>query len=368
MHLFGDFNVPNCTWIKENFSSTGSSTPSASLHEIEAIEVLTNICSYHNLYQANVVPNDRGVLLDLILSHDEPSVSYADDHLVPLDKNHPPLLTTVKFENRLYSSPPAQEYFYDFKNANYAAICECLGAMPWDDLLSDKSLDSMMNTFYDALYCVFELYVPLKKSSASKFPPWFPPELINLIILKKKAHKKYKTCNSRENYKDFSTLRSRCKILSQQCYTNYINFTESSIQSNIKSFWKFVKSKRTDSQLPNEMFLENNHTNSIPVIANLFAEYFASVYSTSSCNLPKQISVSNTNLSNYHISISDIYMKLSTLNVYKGPGPDSIPPSILKYCSFVLARPLYYIFNQSLLSGQFPAYWKLSYITPIYVR
>lgn len=59
-------------------------------------------------------------------------------------------------------------------------------------------------------------------------------------------------------------------------------------------------------------------------------------------------------------------MKLSTLNVYKGPGPDSIPPSILKYCSFVLARPLYYIFNQSLLSGQFPAYWKLSYITPIY--
>ena len=54
------------------------------------------------------------------------------------------------------------------------------------------------------------------------------------------------------------------------------------------------------------------------------------------------------------------------ININKGPGPDGIPPSVLKSCSFVLSRPLHIIFNKSLASGIFPDFWKVSYLTPIF--
>ena len=57
--------------------------------------------------------------------------------------------------------------------------------------------------------------------------------------------------------------------------------------------------------------------------------------------------------------MSDVYKKLSALDASKGPAPDGIPPCLIKQCSFILARPLFFIFNESL------ALWKSSFITPI---
>ncbi|KAK9499191.1 hypothetical protein O3M35_003686 [Rhynocoris fuscipes] len=55
-----------------------------------------------------------------------------------------------------------------------------------------------------------------------------------------------------------------------------------------------------------------------------------------------------------------------SLNISKGPGPDLIPPSLLRYCSTVLTYPLTVLFNKSLSSGTFPDVLKQSHIIPIY--
>jgi len=47
-------------------------------------------------------------------------------------------------------------------------------------------------------------------------------------------------------------------------------------------------------------------------------------------------------------------------------GDDTIPPIALKQCKFILARPLWLIFNKSLATGTFPCSWKSSLVTPIY--
>jgi hypothetical protein len=39
---------------------------------------------------------------------------------------------------------------------------------------------------------------------------------------------------------------------------------------------------------------------------------------------------------------------LQDLDVYKGSGPDGIPPIILKNCAFAFVKPLSYLFNMSL--------------------
>ena len=79
-------------------------------------------------------------------------------------------------------------------------------------------------------------------------PKWMSNDLKHLILQKKEAHKKYQTTKSPQNYITFSNLRSNCKRLSEICHKEYINKLGS--QMDKKSFWKFVNSKKGNSEYP----------------------------------------------------------------------------------------------------------------------
>ena len=49
----------------------------------------------------------------------------------------------------------------------------------------------------------------------------------------------------------------------------------------------------------------------------------------------------------------------------KSPGPDSLPPRILKECASILSSPLCFFFNKSFSTGKLPHLWKLANITPV---
>lgn len=138
--------------------------------------------------------------------------------------------------------------------------------------------------------------------------------------------------------------------------------------SNPKLFWNFVNSKRISKETPSEFHYDGNSTTSGIEIANMFADYFSKVYSNKQCpNFNNNnLYPPNRNITNYYITISDVYLHLNSLDINKGPGPDGIPPAFLKHCSFILARPLHLIFNLSLSLGILPEFWKVSYLTPIY--
>ena len=103
-----------------------------------------------------------------------------------------------------------------------------------------------------------------------------------------------------------------------------------------------------------------------PDAANLFADYFSSVYSACNIQYNEELSFNHLNVCNHIISICDIYMELISLNPHKGPGPDNVHPLFLKNCPFILARPLHLIFNKSSKSGSFPKFWKTSFVVPIH--
>ncbi|CAH2010636.1 unnamed protein product [Acanthoscelides obtectus] len=95
-------------------------------------------------------------------------------------------------------------------------------------------------------------------------------------------------------------------------------------------------------------------------------DYFSKTYSVENSTVQNSnLSYGVINLFIYEIPISAIYDKLSKLDANKGPGPDGVPPLLIKHCSFLISRPLFYIFNLKLKSGTFPEYWKTSFITPI---
>lgn len=369
IHLFGDFNLPNAVWDSDNLSSTAISPPNTPLIEVESTELLSNICSFLNLFQVNNIRNDRDVILDLVLSHDaSTTVHQADEVLIPPDAYHPPLCVSLTHSTHSNNDDLfADDFYRDFKSTDFNLINDYLSMFSWDELFSSVSLEEMVSTFNEILYRAIDIFVPLKRISSKKFPRWYNTELKNCIFAKKKAHKMYKITRSHEDYINFANLRATCKRLTVICYNDYVHSTEHSIHNNLKSFWNFVNSQRKAGSIPNELSYNNSTSSSGPEKANLFAEFFSSVYSKKSNVIPDNLLSTNIfNISNCTISISEIYSKLNSLDIYKGPGPDGIPPILLKQCSFILSRPLCIIFNLSLKTGIFPQLWKASYITPIH--
>lgn len=315
----------------------------------------------------NLIHNANGVLIALILSHRSFTVDKCHP-LVPTDNHHPPLCFDLALPQPCHTvvCPRADCYYYDFKSADFTLINNYLGAFCWDDLLSNLDADSMLNTFYEILYSCFDLFVPVKKAPTGKFPRWFSRDLISLTLQKKIAHKSYKNSKSAHDYEVFTNLRSQCAALSRECYRSFVQNTEYNLSTNPKSFWNYCNSKRKAPEIPNLLTLDNKSAHMGPEAANLFADYFSSVYSASNPQCNQKLSLNHINIHNYSISISDIYTELTSLNPHKGPGPDNIHPIFLKNCSFIIARPLHLIFNTSLISGSFPKFWKTSFVVPIH--
>lgn len=369
MYVLGDFNLPNSQWSMDELASMVVPLPTASPNEVESLQVLSHLCSYHNLYQVNTIKNDNNSMLDFIFVQDKETIIFtAESPLLPVDIYHPPLSFTVRCEKGHFNNYglTGDGFYRDFHAMDSGAVLDFLSQFNWDILLEHKCLDDMISTFYDILYLSVDIFVPLKKYSSKKFPPWFSQELKETIIQKKIAHKKYMNSGSYVDYNNFSMIRANCKILKSQCYQGYIALTESSLRVNIRNFWKFVNIKKKNFDIPSEMYYNDIKGSSGGEIVNLFAEYFSQMYTHETVDIFNNIdSIGDLNLSRCNISISDIYEKLSALDINKGPGPDGLPPYLLKTCSFILARPLYFIFNHSLKCGEFPNFWKTSFITPI---
>ena len=133
----------------------------------------------------------------------------------------------------------------------------------------------------------------------------------------------------------------------------------------LNSFETLLRVKEMEMNCQLSCFLMTNNA-SWDQICVIFCAYFESVYIDKNINVQSKPSLNHICISNYVISISTIYEEMANIDITKGPGPDGIPPSVLKYCSFVLSRPLHVVFNKSLASGIFPDFWKLSYLTPIF--
>lgn len=331
--LLGDYNLPELSWSMD--------TPPV-CSEPRGYTLLDSV-SFLDFKQVNFLRNSMGRTLDLVLtsSSHECSIEVCDSFL-PIDDHHPPMCVSL-------SLPPAEvpideSIVYNFKKAPYSLINNLFSGFDWPSYLDSSNIEENV-----------------KRDS---FPTWYSPYLKYLIIQKKNFHKLFKSSRDPYYYQSFSILRSQCKVLAGNCYSSYLSSVVQNIKQNPRYFWKYSKNLKGGSTLPTVLKYGDIESSSLSSSANLFAKHFSSVFVDVPLCSPDLQFVQFQPVSSCSISPSDVLKKLNHLNVYKGAGPDGIPPIFLRNCSKSLASPLWFLFNESLNSGCFPSLWKSSYVTP----
>jgi hypothetical protein len=71
-------------------------------------------------------------------------------------------------------------------------------------------------------------------------------------------------------------------------------------------------------------------------------------------------------MSTIKISEDEVECVFLGLYVNKGPGPDGIPPAILKRLASFFKVTLIFVFNLSLSVGVFPAIWKKFFVVLLF--
>jgi hypothetical protein len=128
-----------------------------------------------------------------------------------------------------------------------------------------------------------------------------------------------------------------------------------------------VNKNRSSSTIPNFLHLDNNRCSGKKQIANLFSNYFSSVYKPPfSTPIPDSTFLNFSLPSNVSITMSDIEIELDKLTTSSNAGPDGLPGFFLARIKSFITFPIWLIFRRSLNEGIFPDLWKLTSVTPIH--
>lgn len=371
IYILGDFNLPYLEWSKDSFSAYNVNISSCNTPHSQ---IISNFLSFLNCKQYNNILNNYNRFLDLFICNNNLiSCETPINALVPIDSLHPPFCVSLKFTQQSVKSLPKNlAPRYQFLQGNYAKINNDINEIDWIAVLSGVSVELATSRFYDIIYGIIKIHVPLRMPRSNSFPVWFSPSLIHVFKNKETAWIKWKKYKNRSDYEIFSVLRHRFKILSQECFNKYITSVESNIHKDVKAFWSYVNRQKKNTGTPNTMFYGDDKSQSPNGICELFSRYFSSVYekpTPDNCDpgSPSYLSVNSLNfISNINVSEGDVAKELLDLDVCKGPGPDLIPPFFLKYTADAISLPLSIIYNLSIREGIVPSIWKAADVTPVY--
>ena len=149
-------------------------------------------------------------------------------------------------------------------------------------------------------------------------------------------------------------------LSADQCNHETENF-KSGIFSNIQ---KYLKTIMKTSSIPTEVFLDDKSANTDIEKAELFNQYFQSVFSKNHHDYT--LTEGQPKLSMINFSELEIQLVLQSLDESKAKGLDRMGNNLLKKLSDSLPKSLHLIFNTIANKCYFPSFWKTSEIIPIF--
>ena len=152
----------------------------------------------------------------------------------------------------------------------------------------------------------------------------------------------------------------------------YLERVQDSLSNSPKSFWSYHKHILRSKNSPSSNTYNNVTATTPNIKAELFNEYFASVFLPKSSTNNRKLDCMNPKtfeeISSIEISECEVEHYLNSLDTSKAYGPDGIPPRLLKECSKEISSSLCSLFNKSIETGRVPREWKKANVIPIHKK
>lgn len=371
--VLGDYNLPRLTWEFDADMNSYIPTNASSEQEI----ALTHTIRACGLQQIQDVRNASERLLDLAFVSDTDRIELFESPrgILKLDAHHKPFI--IKFDYTSNANDVGLDRCeYDFNSCDETSIQAHLESMDWVTLLADCDVDECVSRFYSVVFDIIHEYTPIRRrrTHVRYNQTWWTHELRNLRNRLRKARKRFFRCRTDENKRSLHDLEELYSGRLNTVFHEYVMRTKSNAKQDPSSFWTFVKKLKRNAGIPHDVAYKEVRSNCAEEAADLFAKFFKSVFSASPpAHSPDEhrdwissITQYNLHLPQLNVTVEEVRKVLSSVDSSKGPGPDSLPPLFVRQFAGPLASPVSIIFNRSLLSGVFPALWKVASITPIH--
>ena len=137
--------------------------------------------------------------------------------------------------------------------------------------------------------------------------------------------------------------------------------------TNSSKTFQYISSIKGRKHFPVQMSYNNDHASTDLQKAQLFNNYFYSVFLPSSTFTSEPDTHSSPHsLQNIQFSDSDVLDILTTLDINKACGIDNFSPRIFRYCALPLLQIICRLFSTSLSCGTLPIDWRTHCVVPVY--
>jgi len=141
-------------------------------------------------------------------------------------------------------------------------------------------MDDAINIFYSTKNSFFNSCAPLYYPSGFNNQLGFSKELTHLRNKMSRLYRKFKDIGSQSIYSRYLSARSSFTVLNSLCYKNYLSRCKVQFSQNPRKFYNFFNTKRNSNNYPSSFSFENIIATTDQAIADLFAKFFQTTFST----------------------------------------------------------------------------------------
>ena len=205
-------------------------------------------------------------------------------------------------------------------------------------------------------------------------PLWFNYSCAIAIKNKEIAFKKYNKFKTSQTLNNYKHARDHSKRIIKIAKNNFLHKQTNRLinnPNNNKIFWSTLNSFNTNfnshSSVPPLRSPDGGVISDSKGKADLLAHMFAknSTLQEDGRGVPRLDMDAAVRIKNLIIKTKEVKNILKNLKLDKAPGPDEIPPVVLKNCSSELSPILARLFRLSIKTSVFPTPWKYGNIHPI---
>lgn len=355
--LLGDFNLPEIDWT--NYHSS----------QFKCYEQFLLFINDHGLHQYVLEPTRGDNILDLVLCNN-PAIIADLSVLCPFSTSDHNVVSFCICVSP--TAPTVDTLYYDFCNANFDKLNEYLSNINWDYEFSFVfHAEDYWCIFLYYLHQAIDLFVPKKFIAKLKVRKTYPKYIKQMFTRKAVMWKRWKTTHIIEHKQAYIAYSAKCKRTLENYYrANELKLIDS---NDLGRFYRYVNKKFSKGHEVSHIIDKmngNTLTSDDSRKANIFGEYFGSVFTKDDGSLPeiKSRIEESVKLDSVDFSIDKVYKTLRRLKPSTSCGPDGLPNVILKNLACSISAPLSYIFNSSFSSHYLPSQWLQAYVTPVFKK